>query len=377
VSLKWTTERVELELDRPFTIARGTTEVTENVLVRLSDGEHVGVGAAAPARRYGETADTVAAVLPELRSAIPEDPHAIDAAVDAMDDAVRGNAAAKAAVDVALHDLAATRLGVPLYRLLGLDPSRSVTSSFTVGIGPIEETREAAAAAVEAGFGVLKVKLGTDPERDVETVDAVRAGASDAGASDDGVRIRVDANEAWTPPEAVRACRALGERDVEFVEQPVAADDHAGLTRVRDRSPLPIAADESCLAASDVPRVAAAADIAVVKLTKTGGIRGAIRAIHAARAHGMETMLGCMVSSNALIAAGMGLSPLVDYADLDGAMLLADGTDPYRGLDAPGGRIDLAGVERPGTGARERDDGADDGSGGDTGDGDAAGGGSA
>jgi L-alanine-DL-glutamate epimerase-like enolase superfamily enzyme len=359
VSLAWTVERVDLDLDRPFTISRGTTETAENVLVRLSDGDHTGVGAAAPARRYGETADTVAAVLPALLDALPDDPHALEAAGDAMDEVVRGNAAAKAAVDVALHDLAAKRLGIPLYRLLGLDPSRAPTSSFTVGLGPLEETREAAAAAVEAGFPVLKVKLGTDPERDVATVDAVRAGAADAGAADDDIRIRVDANEGWTPPEAIRACRALAERDVEFVEQPVPAADHDGLARVRERSPLPIAADESCLDASDVPRAAAAADVAVVKLMKTGGIRGAVRAIHAARAHGMETMLGCMVASNAAIAAGMALSPLVDYADLDGAMLLADGTDPYLGVDAPGGRIDLAGQQRPGTGARERDGGAD------------------
>lgn len=341
MSLNAEIDRAELELARPFTIARGTKMTTENVIVRLSDGEHTGIGAAAPAARYGETGDTVESVLPRLLDAVPDDPYDLQGARAAMAEVVGQNPAAKAAVDIALHDLAAKRLDIPLYRLLGLDPERTVTSSYTVGLDDTATMREKAAEAIDRGFSILKVKLGTD--RDYAIVEAIREMAPEA-------RIRVDANEAWTPKEAIQQCRALAELDVEFVEQPVSAADPEGLKHVHQRSPLPIAADESCVRLTDVPHVADRADIANLKLMKCGGIREAVRMAHAARAHGLEVMLGCMIETNAAIAAGMQLAPLVDYADLDGSMLLAE--DPYAGIDAPGGVINLEGVERPGTGVQ-------------------------
>lgn len=336
-------ERVELELDRPFTIARGTQTTTENVVVRLSDGDHVGLGAAAPSAYYGETADTIEAVIPALLDVIPDDPLDLQGARAAMAAAVGRNPAAKAGVEIALHDLAAKRLGVPLYRLLGLDPSRTVTSSYTLGLDDTGTMREKARDAVDRGFTVLKVKLGTN--RDREIVAAVREAAPD-------VRLRVDANEAWTPSQAVTHCHALADHDVEFVEQPVPSSTPEGLKHVHERSPLPIAADESCVTLADVPRIADRADIANLKLMKCGGIREAVRMTHAARAHGLEVMLGCMIESNAAIAAGMQLAPLLDYVDLDGSMLLAD--DPYAGIDAPGGEVALRHVDSPGTGANLR-----------------------
>ena len=336
-------ERVSLPLERPFTIARGTQTTAENVVVRIDDGDDIGVGAAAPSARYGETPATVEVVLPDLLAAVEDvdDPLAFDAIDDRLDAAVGDNPAAKAGVRIALHDLAAKRLSVPLYRLLGLDPDRTVTTSYTIGLDDTEIMRERAAEAVDAGYGVLKTKLGTD--RDREIVRAVREAAPDA-------RLRVDANEAWRPREAVANCEFLAEHGVEFCEQPVPADHPEGLQYVHERSAVPIAADESCVTLSDVPRAAGACDVANIKLMKCGGPRQAVAMVHAARAHDLEVMLGCMVETNAAIAAACHLVPLVDYADLDGALLLAE--DRYQGVPMPDGTVDLAAVDRSGTGAR-------------------------
>ncbi len=345
MSLTCEFERVSLPLEHDFTISRGTQSTAENVLVRIEDDRgRVGVGAAAPSARYAETIPTVEAVLPDLLAVVESvgDPHAIQRIEREGRAAVGDNGAALCAVDVALHDLAATCLGVPLYRYLGLDPGRTITTSFTIGLDDTGRMREKTAEAVAAGYPILKVKLGTD--RDREIVSAVREAAPEA-------TIRVDANEAWTPREAVHNTEWLAEHGVEFVEQPVPADNPEGMAFVREHGALPIAADESCVRLSDVPQVAEIADIATIKLTKAGGIRETVRMIHAARAEGLAVMLGCMVGSTALLSAGAHLAPLLDYADLDGALLL--GEDRYTGVPMPEGEIDLAGLDRPGTGVHE------------------------
>lgn len=339
-------ERLTLDLDDPFTIARGTQATAENVVVRITDDEGTtGIGAAAPSAHYGETADTVAAVLPDLLAVVEDagDPHSLDRIERRLRETVRANPAARCAISIALHDLVGKRLDLPLYRYWGLDADETVSTSYTIGLDSIERMAEKTATAVDAGHSILKVKLGT--ERDREIMAAVRDAASDA-------RIRVDANEAWTPPEAVDMIETLAAFDVEFVEQPVPVDSSDGLRYVHERSALPIAADESCVTLADVPRIADRADIANIKLMKCGGLREAKRMIHAARAHGLEVMLGCMIESNAAIAAGCHLAPLLDYADLDGSLLLAD--DPYAGVAMADGEVDLVGGDRPGTGARER-----------------------
>ncbi|MFC7226701.1 dipeptide epimerase [Salinirubellus salinus] len=337
-------ERVRLETAEPFGISRGTTTGTQNVVVRIGDGEHVGLGAAAPSTRYGETAATVETVLPDLLAVVEDvaDPHAIDAVHAGMDRVVRRNPAAKAAVDVALHDLAAKRVGLPLYRHLGLGTD-GVTSSYTVSLADAETMADRARAATDAGYEVLKVKLGAGDGADRDRFDAVRAAAP-------GATVRVDANEAWTPKQAVRNAAWLADGDVEFLEQPVPASDPEGLRQVYEHAPLPVAVDESCEVASDVPQVADRADVVVVKLMKCGGVRPALEAIHAARAHGLEVMLGCMLETNAAIAAGAHLVPLLDYADLDGSLLLA--SDPYDGVPMPNGTLEPTTFDRPGTGAR-------------------------
>lgn len=339
----------DLPLATPFAISRATTAVSGNVVVRIEDGEgRAGIGGAAPSEYYGETRETVEAVLPELLAVVEDvgDPHQLQRVEDRMRTAVggpRSDPAARAAVSIALHDLVCKRLGLPLYRYWGLDPERTLTSSFTVGLDDTDRMAEKAAEAAET-YPVLKLKLGTD--RDREIVQAVREAAP-------GATLRVDANGAWDPERAVELTAFLADQGVEFVEQPVAADDLSGLARVREEGALPVAADESCVTLADVPRVADVADIAVLKLSKCGGIRAAVQMIHAARAHELAVMLGCMAESNASIAAAAHLAPLADYADLDGSLLLA--VDPFAGVPMPDGRIDIGALDRPGTGARARE----------------------
>lgn len=342
MSLETRFERLQLPLERAFTIARATSTEAEIVVVEIEDEDGtVGVGGAGPSTHYGETADTVTAVLPDLLAVVEEvgNPHLLETIGDRMAGVVARNPAARSAISIALHDLVAKQLEVPLYRYWGLDPSEAVETSFTIGIDETERMSEHAAEAVDAGHDILKVKLGTD--RDAEIVAAIREAAPNA-------RIRVDANEAWTAREALQTIDALAEQDVEFVEQPVPAGNPEGLKLVYENASLPIAVDESCITLADVPHVAGMADIAVLKLMKCGGLREATRMIHAARAHGMEVMLGCMSESTASIAAGAHLAPLLDYADLDGSLLLAE--DPYNGPVKADGTIALS--DRPGTGAR-------------------------
>lgn len=342
MSLDTEFERISLPLEFPFTISRGTIEETENVIVRVNDGDHVGIGGAAPSPHYGETVETVEAVLPALLELVEEvgEPHQLEEIEHRMRKRVNLNPAARCAVSIALHDLVGKRLDLPLYRYWGLDAENTIESSYTIGIDAIDRMREKTATARERGYSTLKIKLGT--KRDEEIIEAVREEAP-------GATIRVDANEAWTPREAVGKIEVLAEYDVEFVEQPVPAENFEGMRFVRERSVLPIAADESCITLADIPAVAEIADIANVKLMKCGSLREARAMFQTARAHGLETMLGCMNESNASIAAACQFAPLLDYADLDGSLLLAE--DPYEGVGIPDGKIDLSSVER-GTGAR-------------------------
>lgn len=335
-------EVVPLRTRHAFVIARGVDPDRRNVLVRLTDGGDEGWGEAAGNRFYGENADTVVAALELLRPVIATaDPWALEALEADMGRALRFNYAARSAVSAAAHDLVARRLGVPLYRLWGLDTARMPRSSFTIAIaGSDEALRQRVTDA--AAYPVLKVKLGT-PDRDERIIRVVREAAPEKA-------LRVDANAAWTPKEALRMADVLADLGVEFLEQPVAAHDLAGLRFVRERAPLPVIADESCLVASDVARLAGAVDGVNLKLAKCGGLREALAIVHAARAHGMLVMAGCMVETSLGITTAAHLAPLLDYADLDGAALLAE--DPFDGATIEGGEIRVP--DRPGIGAVRR-----------------------
>jgi L-alanine-DL-glutamate epimerase-like enolase superfamily enzyme len=227
-----------------------------------------------------------------------------------------------------------------VYRLWGLDPAKSPLSSFTIAIAANEaELLERIAQA--APYPVLKVKLGTD--HDEEIIRTVRDAARDKV-------LRVDANAAWSPKYALRMVDVLVECGVEYVEQPVAAHDVDGLRFVRERSRLPVIADESCVVSTDIPRLVGAVDGINLKLSKCGGLREALRIIATARSHGMLVMAGCMIETSLGITAAAHLAPLLDYADFDGAALLAD--DPYVGATIDGGRITIP--DAPGLGVRVR-----------------------
>lgn len=322
-ALRMETTLLELRTRHAFHIARQTAPpVRRNVWVRLLDDEgREGWGEAPATAYYGETAETVLAVLPRLFAALADatggDPLALEHAERAVEHSLGYNPAARAALSAALHDLVGKRLGLPVWRLWGLEPTAPV-SSFTIGIDEPEVMRLKVREA--RGFGILKVKVGTP--RDPEVLALIREEAPEA-------RLRVDANTGWTVKSAIAALPMLQEFAVELLEQPLPAADLEGLRLLRGRSSIPIVADESCVSLRDVGKLAGAVDGINIKLAKCGGLREAVRMVHAARAHGLLVMLGCMVESTLGIAAALQLAPLVDVVDLDGAALLAE--DPFVG----------------------------------------------
>jgi len=315
----------------PFVIARGGATEHRLIRVRLIDDDGVeGWGEAAPNRFYGETADTALGALARLKPIVEAaDPWAIEDTEAELNRALRFNGSIKSAISAALHDLAGKKLGVPVYKLWGLDPARAPLSSFTIAIAASDdELRERIAQAAE--YPVLKIKLGTD--RDEHIIRTVRDAAPNK-------ILRVDANAAWNPKHALRMIDVLRELGVEYVEQPLPPHDLEGLRFVRERSSLPVIADESCVVASDIPRLVGAVDGINIKLSKCGSLREALRMIATARAHGMLVMAGCMIETSLGITAAAHFAPLLDYADFDGAALLAD--DPYVGATIAGGRIQI------------------------------------
>ena len=246
---------------------------------------------------------------------------------------IEGQYAAKAAIDIALMDWICQKLSVPLYRYLGLDPADAPVTTFSIGIDTPEATRQKVREA--ALFPILKIKVGL--ATDEATIEAVRSVTSKP--------LRVDANEGWKDKEeAVRKINWLESQGVEFVEQPMPAPMIEETRWVRKRVHIPLIADEACLHPADIPRLADAFDGVNIKLMKCGGIGEAFRMIQIARSLGLKTMLGCMIESSIAVTAAAHLSPLVDYADLDGNLLIAN--DPYEGVKVVNGKLMLP--NRPG-----------------------------
>jgi len=337
--LKLGTQVITLKTRHPFVIARGGSSDYRVVWVRLTDADGVeGWGEADPSAYYGETADTVLAALGKLEPHLPADPFDLEQAEARFAQLAPNSAAARAALSAALHDLVGKRLGQPLWRLWGLDPARAPRSSFTIGLDTPERMRQKVAEA--SSYPILKIKLGTD--RDEEILKTIR------DATDKP--IRVDANAGWTRERALRMLPVLRDFGVEFVEQPLAPTDLEGIAALRRRGVLPVVVDESCIVATDVPRVAGVADGINIKLAKCGSLREALRMIAAARAQGMLVMVGCMIESSLGITAAAHFTPLLDAADLDGAALTAN--DPFTGATIDAGQICLP--TEPGLGVRRR-----------------------
>jgi L-alanine-DL-glutamate epimerase-like enolase superfamily enzyme len=309
---------VSLALAEEFGIARGSRTHQNVVQVELEHDGLVGRGEAAPVYYRGETTETASEFLASVQ--LPDDPFALE---DAL--ALPGDAAGRSALDAALHDWVGRRLGLPVWRLLGLAPRAPVTS-YTLGIDTVEGTRDRARRA--APFRALKVKVGGPS--DLERLAAVREESNAA--------LRVDANEGWTLEAARELVPPLVELGVELIEQPFPAADLESFRALRELPQLPpVIVDEGCQDLGDVAPVAGYADGINVKLAKSGGLREALRMVHAARALGLRVMIGCMVESQLGVAPAAQIASLADWVDLDGHLLLAD--EPFTGLGFEDGAV--------------------------------------
>ncbi len=334
-ALSLSTSILELPLVHPFTIARGSSQTARTVLLRLSWNGLEGLGETAPIARYGESAESV---IDYFHANAPrgDDPYLLD---DLLADDIP--AAARCGLDVALHDLIGKDCRKPLYRLLGLNPAETPLTSFTVGISDPETTLRKVAEL--GSHPVMKVKLGAGSRASqIETVELIRSKYNGT--------IRIDANEGWSAEEAAAILCELEPFGIEFCEQPIPAGHPEQLRYVREHSAIPIVTDEDSRTADDLPALIGCVDGINVKLVKTGGIRGALKMIHTARALKFKIMIGCMVESQILATAAAQLSPLADWADIDGPFLTKD--DPFDGITYDRGKIVLP--DGPGLGVREK-----------------------
>ena len=338
--LEFRGESVRLKLKHTWTTVMSSSEYRDTLHVSCRAQGIQGVGEGAPIVRYQESAaegvKLLESLAPTLRTA---DPAQFSKILDGISAKVKGQYAFKAALDIALLDWTGKKLGVPLYRYFGLDPKDAPLTTFSIGIDTPaitkQKTREAEA------YPVLKVKVGL--KTDEATIEAVRSVTKKP--------LRVDANEGWTDKEeAVRKINWLESMGVEFIEQPMPAHMLEEQKWVRSRVHMPIIADEVCLHPRDIPKLANYFDGVNVKIDKCGGMLEAYRMIQIAKALGMKTMLGCMISSSVAVTAAAHLSPMVDYADLDGNLLISN--DPYRGVEVIGGKLILP--ARPGLGLLKR-----------------------
>jgi L-alanine-DL-glutamate epimerase-like enolase superfamily enzyme len=321
---------VTLELAQTFTISRSSQDIAQVVEVVVRHNGGSGFGEAAPIDRYEQTADSALSWLENIE--IGDDPWALDEIEASLPP---GEAAARAALDAALHDLQGKLAGVPVHKLLGLRREGPPTS-WTVWLGDPDDMARRGQAAERRGFKRLKLKLGGGDGLDLERVQAVRAATE--------LPLQADVNEWWTLDEALEL---LPQMPLEYCEQPLPAGDPGG-PELKRRSPIPIYVDEDCHTLADVAPCAERAHGVNLKLAKSGGIREAVRMVHAARALGLGVMLGCMVESGLGIAAGAHIASLFDHVDLDGNLLLA--RDPRPGVVFENG-VQLPSAE-PGLGVR-------------------------
>lgn len=342
-AMELTWSRIHLRVADTFRTAKARRTDKETLWVRISHDGVTGWGEAVPMDTYHQTLESAEAALAEVKAWFEEpgrpDPLTVEAITRELLTRFDHQRAAVAAVDAALHDWIGKRYCIPTIRWLGLEGMPPPLTSFSIGI----DKPDAIARKVHeaAAYPILKLKLGT--HQDEAILAAVRREAPNKV-------IRVDANGAWSVDEALAKLPVLARYGVEFIEQPIAPGDNAGLRRVKDAAICPIVADESCVRPADVPALAGGVDGVNIKLSKCGGIREGLRMLHAARACGLKVMLGCMIESSLGIAAAAQLAPLADWLDLDGHLLLAN--DPFEGIGGAAGRLTI-GVG-PGLGVRRR-----------------------
>lgn len=322
-------EPYELKLKHVFTVSSFSRSTTPDVQVRIDYDGYTGYGEASMPPYLGQTVESVCSFLKKVDLEQFPDPFCIDDILTYIDSLSDGDSAAKAAVDIALHDLVGKIIGAPWHRMLGLNPEKTPNTTYTIGIDTDEmvklKTRE-----VAGQFKILKVKLGTP--RDREMIRAIRE------VSD--LPIAVDVNQGWkNKKKALDEIFWLKEQGIVMVEQPMPKemlDANAWLT---ERSPLPTFADEAIQRLKDIPAVKGAYTGINIKLMKCTGMREAWKMMNYARAEGMKVMIGCMTETSCAIAAAAQLSPAVDFADLDGNLLIAN--DIFRGTTVVDGKITL------------------------------------
>jgi len=331
-----TTKVMRLNLQHTWTTTMSSSQYRDTLHVAYTRDGITGHGEGAPIVRYHEDAEGARKAVESVRDEVlKSDPMQFAKIMAAVFERVRGEWAGKAAMDIALMDWVGQKLGIPLYTYFGLDPHDAPLTTFSIGIDTPEITRQKTREA--ADYPVLKVKVGL--ATDEPTIEAVRSVTDKP--------LRVDANEGWKDKEeAVRKINWLEKHGVQFIEQPMPAEMIEETRWVRSRVHIPIIADEACQRASDIPKLKEAFDGVNVKLDKSGGMLEAYRMIEIAKALGMRTMLGCMVSSSVSVTAAAHLSPLVDYADLDGNLLISN--DPFHGVTVEKGKLILS--KRPGLG---------------------------
>jgi L-alanine-DL-glutamate epimerase-like enolase superfamily enzyme len=330
------TRAIDLRTAVPFGISRWTHSEFPRFVVELREGGLVGLGEGAPNARYGESRrqdmDLLTDWAPEIADL--EGPAGVEAFCESLSGA--GVPALRAGLSAAAWDLAGKQAGEPVWRMLGL-ARPSVRTSYTVAIGAPDEMLAQARAA--SAFATLKIKLGFDGDLDLAR--RLKLELPD-------VTFRYDANEGWDRERAASALAVLEDLDAELVEQPLPASDTEGMAWLKERTSVPLLADEAVLSLDDLDGVGEAYDGVVVKLAKAGGIAAAFALISACTGLGLRVLLGCMVESSLGIAAALQLAGLADYVDLDGALLLAD--DPFVGIQVEGDLLTAS--EAPGLGVR-------------------------
>ena len=326
----------ELQLRHTFTVASYSRTVTPDVQVEITYDGVTGYGEASMPPYLGQSVESVCNFLSKVDLGQFADPFCLDDILTYVDSLSPGDSAAKAAVDIALHDLVGKLIGQPWYKLWGLNPAKAPSTTFTIGIDTPEVVREKTLEAA-GKFNILKVKVGLDS--DIEMIRAIRSVTD--------VPLAVDANQGWKDrSKALDEICWLKEQGVVMVEQPLpvgALDDTAWLT---ERSPLPIFADESVQRLADVPSLAGAFNGINIKLMKCTGMREAWKMVTLARALGMKVMVGCMTETSCAVSAAAQLSPAVDFADLDGNLLISN--DRFDGVRVVDGRLTLP--DHPGIG---------------------------
>lgn len=326
----------ELSLKHTFTVSSYSRTTTPDVQVQIEYDGFTGYGEASMPPYLGHTVESVMAFLRKVNLGQFADPFCIEDILSYVDSLSKGDAPAKAAIDIALHDLVGKLLGQPLYRVWGYNPANAPATSFTIGIDSEDVVKQSAKECAEK-FRVLKLKVGLD--NDYEMVKAIRSVTD--------LPIVVDANQGWKDREkALEEIFWLSEQGVQMVEQPMpdsCLDDIAWIT---ERSPLPVFADESIQRLKDIPRIKGAFSGINIKLMKCTGLNEARKMIAYAQAEEMSAMLGCMTETSCATTAAAHLSPLVDFADLDGNLLISN--DRFEGVTVRKGMLSLP--DRPGLG---------------------------